>query len=45
MWQARPRRARVHRRVNVALDARWYFAGEAVGTVTQLALTLGYDRF
>jgi hypothetical protein len=36
---------RVLRRLNVALDARWYFAGEAIGTVTQIALTLGYDRF
>lgn len=36
---------RVLRRLNVALDARWYFAGEAIGTVTQIALTIGYDRF
>lgn len=33
------------RRLNVALDARWYFPGEQIGTVTQLALTIGYDRF
>jgi hypothetical protein len=33
------------RRLNVALDARWYFAGDQVGTVTHIALTLGYDRF
>ena len=33
------------RRLNVAADARWYFAGEQVGTVTQVALTIGYDRF
>jgi hypothetical protein len=35
----------VSRRLNVALDARFYFAGDQIGTVTQLALTLGYDRF
>jgi len=35
----------VARHLNVALDARFYFAGDAIGTVTQLALTLGYDRF
>jgi hypothetical protein len=33
------------RRLNVAFDARWYFAGDLVGTVTHLALSLGYDRF
>ena len=36
------------RRLNVALDARWYFAsqnGVSVGTVTQIAFTIGYDRF
>lgn len=33
------------RRLNVALDGRWYFAGDQIGTVTQIALTLGYDRF
>jgi len=35
----------VSRRLNVALDARFYFPGEAIGTVTQLAATIGYDRF
>lgn len=35
----------VARRLNVALDARWYFAGDQVGTVTQIAATIGYDRF
>ena len=33
------------RRLNVALDSRWYFAGDQVGTVTHIALTVGYDRF
>lgn len=33
------------RRLNVALDGRWYFPGEQIGTVTQIAVTLGYDRF
>jgi hypothetical protein len=33
------------RRLNVAMDARWYFPGEQVGTVTQVSLTVGYDRF
>ena len=33
------------RRLNVALDGRWYFAGEQIGTVTHVALTVGYDRF
>lgn len=35
----------VARRLDVALDARFYFAGDQVGTVSQIALTLGYDRF
>jgi len=35
----------VSRRLNLALDARWYFAGDAIGTVTQVAATIGYDRF
>jgi hypothetical protein len=39
----------VTRRLNVAADARFYFAhdslGNSVGTVTQIALTIGYDRF
>jgi hypothetical protein len=33
------------RRLNVALDGRWYFPGEAIGTVSHYALSLGYDRF
>ncbi|HUS30139.1 MAG TPA: hypothetical protein VMZ53_16645 [Kofleriaceae bacterium] len=33
------------RRLNVALDARWYMVGDQIGTVTQLSLSLGYDRF
>ena len=33
------------RRLNLAIDARWYLAGDAIGTVTQIALSLGYDRF
>ena len=33
------------RRLNVALDARFYFPGEAIGTVSHYALSLGYDRF
>jgi len=37
--------ATVARRWNVALDARFYFAGDAIGTVSQISLTLGYDRF
>jgi hypothetical protein len=32
------------RRLNVALDSRFYFVDQ-IGTVTQLSLTLGYDRF
>ena len=35
----------VSRRWNVALDARFYFAGDQIGTVSQISLTLGYDRF
>lgn len=35
----------VARRWNVALDARFYFAGDQIGTVSQISLTLGYDRF
>jgi hypothetical protein len=37
--------SQVMRRWNVALDARFYFAGDAIGTVSQISLTLGYDRF
>ena len=33
------------RRLNLALDARWYFPGDHIGTVTHLAFTIGYDRF
>lgn len=33
------------RRLNIALDTRFYFAGEAIGTVSHFALSLGYDRF
>jgi hypothetical protein len=33
------------RRLNVAADARWYMPGDNIGTVTQLSLTVGYDRF
>ena len=32
------------RRLNVALDSRFYFVSD-IGTVTQMSLTLGYDRF
>ena len=44
-WYPMEHDSSVGRRLNVALDARFYFAGDQVGTVTQLALTLGYDRF
>ena len=33
------------RRLNVAFDARFYFAGDAIGTVSHYALSIGYDRF
>ncbi|HTL34207.1 MAG TPA: hypothetical protein VL326_13850 [Kofleriaceae bacterium] len=33
------------RRLNVAVDARWYMVDEADGPVTQISLSLGYDRF
>ena len=33
------------RRLNVAFDARWYFPGDDIGTVTHLAISVGYDRF
>lgn len=33
------------RRLNIALDARWYFPGDHIGTVTHVAATIGYDRF
>ena len=35
----------VERRINLALDARFYFPGDDIGRVTQLSLTIGYDRF
>jgi hypothetical protein len=44
-WYPMEHQGGVARRLNVALDARWYFAGDAIGTVTQLAMTIGYDRF
>jgi len=33
------------RRLNVALDGRWYMVGDPYGTVTQISISLGYDRF
>lgn len=33
------------RRLNVAFDARFYFAGDQIGTVSHYALSIGYDRF
>jgi hypothetical protein len=33
------------RRLNVALDGRFYFANQGYGMVNHFALTLGYDRF
>lgn len=33
------------RRLNVAVDARWYMVGDPYGTVTQISVSLGYDRF
>lgn len=33
------------RRLNVSLDYRAYFASDGYGTVSQIQLTLGYDRF
>ncbi|MCA9678279.1 MAG: hypothetical protein H6709_01875 [Kofleriaceae bacterium] len=33
------------RRLNVALDYRAYFANQGYGTVSHIALSLGYDRF
>jgi hypothetical protein len=33
------------RRLNVSLDWRSYFANQGYGTVNQVQLTLGYDRF
>ncbi len=33
------------RHLNLAFDARFYFPGDPVGETTQLALSIGYDRF
>src|SRR5262245_43385144 len=33
------------RRLNVALDTRFYFADQGYGTVNHIMLSLGYDRF
>jgi hypothetical protein len=33
------------RRFNFALDYRAYFANQGYGTVNQIQLSLGYDRF
>jgi hypothetical protein len=33
------------RRLNVAIDSRFYMVGDPYGTVTQISLSLGYDRF
>lgn len=33
------------RRLNIALDARFYFADQGYGTVNHIALSIGYDRF
>jgi len=33
------------RRLNIALDARLFFADQGYGTVNHIALSLGYDRF
>jgi hypothetical protein len=44
-WYPMDNGTAVSRRLNLALDARFYFAGDQVGTVTQIAVTLGYDRF
>jgi hypothetical protein len=29
----------------VGVDARWYFAGDQIGTVTQLSVGVGYEKF
>ncbi len=44
-WYPFGHAADVSRHFDVAVDARWYFAGDAIGTVTHVALTIGYDRF
>lgn len=33
------------RRLNVAVDTRFYMVGDPYGTVSQISLSLGYDRF
>jgi hypothetical protein len=33
------------RRLNIALDARFFFADQGYGMVNHVALSLGYDRF
>ena len=33
------------RRLNIALDARFFFADEGYGRVNHIALSVGYDRF
>jgi hypothetical protein len=33
------------RHLNIALDARFFFADQGYGTVNHIALSLGYDRF
>lgn len=33
------------RHLNLAFDARFYFPGDPVGETTQLAISIGYDRF
>ena len=43
-WYPLTQRAIESRRLNVALDAGSTSRGH-IGTVTQMALTLGYDRF
>jgi hypothetical protein len=44
-WYPMDNGTAVSRRLNLALDARFYFAGDAIGTVSQISVTLGYDRF
>jgi hypothetical protein len=44
-WYPMEHDSAVARHLNVALDARFYFAGDQIGTVSQISLTLGYDRF
>jgi len=44
-WYPMDHDATIGRRLNIALDARFYFAGDQIGTVSQISVTLGYDRF